>query len=120
MNLDQICVGPPQDRCSLVYIISAHEYVRGFPNTVQSSLIARGAAKRKPKPQVLGTKAVTLSGGQKARITIKLNGLGKRILAKKKQLRIDVVATQKLDTGKTKVVLRKTLTMKAKPKAGKR
>lgn len=122
VNLDQICVGPPEDRCSLVYIISAHEYVRGFPNTVQRSSVARGAAKakKKPKPQVLGTKAVTLSGGQKAKVTIKLNALGKRILAKKKRLRIDVVATQKLDNGKTRVVLKKTLTMKAGTKAGKR
>ncbi len=103
-----------------MYIISAHEYVTGFPNTVQKSSTARSAAKRKPKPkpkpQVLGTKSVTLSGGQKARVTIKLNSLGKRILAKKKRLRIDVVARQKLDNGKTKVVLTKTITMKAKAK----
>ena len=119
VNLDQICVGPPQDRCSLVYIISAHEYVTGFPNTVQHSSVARsaGAAKKKRKPQVLGTKTVTLNGGQKAKVTIKLNSLGKRILAKKKRLRIDVVATQKLESGKSKVVLKKTLTMKVKAKA---
>ncbi len=125
VNLDQICVGPPQDRCSLVYIISAHEYVNGFPNTVQHSSIARtaGAAKKKkktkkkPKPQVLGTKTVTLKGGQKAKVTIKLNKLGKRILAKKKRLRIDVVAKQKLENGKTKVVLKKTITMKVRAKA---
>jgi hypothetical protein len=33
MRIDQICVGPPEARCSLVYIISAGEYVTGFPNT---------------------------------------------------------------------------------------
>ena len=117
VNLDQICVGPPQDRCSLVYIISAHEYVRGFPNTVQKGSLAGAAKAKKRKPQVLGTKTVTLNGGQKAKVTIKLNSLGKRIVAKQRRLRIDVVATQKLEGGTTRVVLRKTLTMKAKAKA---
>ena len=31
INANQICVGPPSDRCSLVYLIQTHEYVTGFP-----------------------------------------------------------------------------------------
>jgi len=109
VSTDQICVGPPQARCALVYIISAHEYVQGFPGTT-------AAAPKKPrrKPQVLGRKTVTLSGGQRAKVTIKLNALGKRILKKKHKLRIDFTATQTLDGGKTKVVVKKTLTLKVK------
>lgn len=110
VNLDQICVGPPEARCSLVYIISAHEYVRGWGSAVSS-------AKKKPakrKPQVLARKAVTLKGGQRAKVTITLNKLGKRILKAKGRLKVDVVATQRLDGKRTKVVLRKTVVMKAK------
>ena len=33
ITANQICVGPPQDRCSLVYLIQTHEYVRGFPGS---------------------------------------------------------------------------------------
>ena len=31
ISANQICVGPPQDRCSLIYLIQTHEYVTGFP-----------------------------------------------------------------------------------------
>ena len=75
------------------------------------------SAKKKPakrKPQVLARKAVTLKGGQRAKVTITLNKLGKRILKAKGRLKVDVVATQRLDGKRTKVVLRKTVTMKAK------
>ena len=72
--MDQICVGPPEDRCSLIYIISAHEYVTGFPGTRASV----SGKKRKTRLVVVGRKTVTLHGGQKKTVKIKLNKKGRR------------------------------------------
>jgi streptogramin lyase len=107
VNTNQICVGPPEARCSLVYLIKEHEYVTGFPSSVNKK-------RKKHQPRVLGTKTVTLHGGQKAKVTVKLNKLGKRILKGKHNLKIDFSATQKLANGKTKTVTKKTLTLRSK------
>jgi streptogramin lyase len=113
INTNQICVGPPEARCALVYLIKEHEYVVGFPSSVDA---AKKKKAKKHQPRVLGTKTVTLRGGQKAKVTVTLNKLGKRILKGKGKLKIDFTATQKLANGKTKVLTRKTLTMKAAKK----
>jgi streptogramin lyase len=107
VNTNQICVGPPEARCSLVYLIKEHEYVTGFPSSVNKK-------HKKHQPRLLGTKTVTLHGGQKAKVTVKLNKLGKRILKGKHKLKIDFSATQKLANGKTKTVTKKTLTLRSK------
>jgi streptogramin lyase len=107
VNTNQICVGPPEARCSLVYLIKEHEYVVGFPSSVNKK-------RKKHQPRVLGTKTVTLHGGQTAKVTVKLNKLGKRILKGKHKLKIDFSATQKLANGKTKTVTKKTLTLRSK------
>ncbi len=103
-TVDQICVGPPQDRCSLVFIISAHEYVTGFPNTKASAAAAKAGRKkhRKPAPVILGTKTVTLKGGQHKHITVTLNATGKRLLAHAPNGRLKVffTVTQKGAKGK--------------------
>jgi hypothetical protein len=109
VNTNQICVGPPEARCALVYLIKEHEYVVGFPSSVHSK-----KKKAKHKPRVLGTKTVTLRGGQKAKVTVKLNTLGKRILKGKHKLKIDFTATQKLANGKTKTITKKTLTLRSR------
>jgi hypothetical protein len=72
-------------------------------------------AKRKPKrkSRTLATKAVTLKGGEMRKVTIKLNKLGQRILEGKHSVKVDLVVSQKLDGGKTKVLSRRTLTVKA-------
>ena len=57
---------------------------------------------------------MTLNGGQSAKVTVKLNKLGKRILKGKHKLKIVFTATQKLPNGKTKTVTRKTLTLRSK------
>jgi streptogramin lyase len=111
INANQICVGPPQARCSLVYLVREHEYVTGFPSAVHRK------KPKKRKPRTLATRSVTLKGGETRKITIKLNQLGQRILKAKGSLKIDYVVTQKLADGKTKMLTRKTLTMKAKKKA---
>ncbi len=107
INTNQICVGPPEARCSLVYLIKEREYVTGFPSSVSKK-------KKKHQPRVLGTKTVTLHGGQKAKVTVKLNKLGKRILKGKHKLKVVFSASQKLANGKTKTVTQKTLTLRSK------
>ncbi|WP_445149774.1 Vgb family protein [Baekduia sp. Peel2402] len=107
INTNQICVGPPQARCSLIYLVQTHEYVVGFPSSTKKK-------PKKHKPQTLATKSVTLKGGEKRKVTIKLNKLGQRILKAKGSVKIDYIVTQKLANGKTKTVSRKTLTMKYK------
>ncbi|HWI73055.1 MAG TPA: hypothetical protein VNT55_13960, partial [Baekduia sp.] len=114
INTNQICVGPPEARCTLVYLIREREYVTAFPSAVSAK-----KKKAKHKPRVLGTKTVTLHGGQKAKVTVKLNQLGRRILKGKRKLKVDFTATQQLANGKTKVLTRKTLTLKAAKKAKK-
>ena len=107
INTNQICVGPPESRCSVVYLVHEHEYVAGFPSSV-------GKAKKKPrhKPRTLATKAVTLKGGETRKVTIELNRLGQRILKRKHAVKVDFVVSQKLAGGRTKVLSRKTLTIR--------
>jgi hypothetical protein len=106
INTNQICVGPPEARCSLVYLIAEHEYVTGFPSSVRKK-------PKKHQPRVLGTKTVTLRGGQKAKVTVTLNKLGKRILKGKHKLVVVFSAQQKLANGKTKTITKKTLTLRS-------
>jgi len=87
--------------------------VTGFPGAGGASVSAKHK-KKKPKPRVIGRKVVTLHGGQSAKVTVKLNALGKRILKAKKRLRVDFTATQTLAGGKTKLVGKKTLTLKSR------
>jgi hypothetical protein len=106
INTNQICVGPPEARCALVYLIAEHEYVTGFPSSVRKK-------PEKHQPRVLGTKTVTLRGGQKAKVTVKLNKLGRRILKGKHKLVVVFTARQKLADGKTKTITKKTLILRS-------
>jgi hypothetical protein len=122
ISFDQICVGPPADPCSLVYIISAHEYVTGFPNTVRGSAAAagkkKGEGKAKAKPVIYGKKSVTLHGGDKRKVTISLNKAGKKLLKKKGKVTLYFTATQKGADGKpaTRVKAKKVTFKQPKPK----
>jgi hypothetical protein len=107
INTNQVCAGPPQARCSVIYLINEHEYVAGFPSSTKAK------HKKKKAPRVLGTKTVTLHGGQKAKVQVKLNALGKRILKGKHKLVVTFTARQKLSGGKTKTLTRKTLTFRS-------
>lgn len=123
VKVDQVCVGPPQDRCSLVYIISANEYVTGFPGSKASAAAALAMAsaakkKAKPKPVILGQKYVTLKGGQRKKVTITLNKAGRKLLknAKNGKLTLYFTATQKGAKGKPpKRVKKAKVTFKVKP-----
>ncbi len=93
VSVDQICVGPPQDRCSLVYILSAHEYVTGFPGSRASA--SRRRARRRARAVILGREIVTLSGGQRRRVTVELNATGRRLLRRAGRLSVFFTVTQR-------------------------
>lgn len=115
INTNQVCAGPPQARCSVIYMIHEREYVTGFPGAGVSSHGAASAAKKRkkaPKPRILARKTVTLSGGQSAKVTVKLGKLGKRILKGRGTLKVVFTATQQLSGGKTKVLLKRSLLMR--------
>jgi hypothetical protein len=81
MRANQVCVGPPRDICSLVYLIATNEYVAGFPGS-RASAARKHRKPAKPKPVILGRKLVTLHGGQRKLVTIRLNATGRRLLAR--------------------------------------
>jgi hypothetical protein len=83
---EQICIGPPSQPCAVVYLLSAGEYVTGFPGTKASIAKKRGV--------VLGRIAVTLHGGQRRKVTVKLDAAGLRLLKQKHTLVVYFTATQ--------------------------
>ena len=109
ISANQICVGPPQDRCSLVYLIQTHEYVTGFPHSGEA--FAAGA-KPKSKLVTIGKATVSLSGGQSKKVTVKLNAAGKKLLKKTKKLKSTLTVTQTVNGGQAKTVLKKSVTFK--------
>jgi streptogramin lyase len=108
LRLTQICVGPPEDRCSLIYLLDSYEYVNGLPGTKPRA--------RTTKRVVVGSKAVTLNGGESATVTIKLNTKGKKILKRDGVLHLTFHASQKQGKGKPKVLKTKKLTIKSSTK----
>jgi hypothetical protein len=110
VSVNQICVGPPSDPCSLVYLISQGEYVTGFPGTHASA-----AKKKKAKGIILGRKAVTLHGGQRRKVTVALNAAGKRLLKRKGKLTVYFTATQGGKAGVAPRLLKRVkITLRAK------
>jgi hypothetical protein len=102
VTANQICVGPPQDRCSLVYLIQTHEYVTGFPGT-------HGHMAKAKKLTTIGQAKVTLKGGEKKKITVKLNSKGKKLLKKIKKFKATLTVTQSRNGAKPKQILKKNL-----------
>jgi sugar lactone lactonase YvrE len=107
ISVDQMCVGPPADPCSLVFIISAHEYVTGFPGSRPGRASAAAARarrgrrrSRRPAVLILGRKSVTLQGGERRRVTISLNATGRRLLRRAGRLTVYFTVTQKGEDGK--------------------
>jgi streptogramin lyase len=87
VTAEQICIGPPSQPCAVVYLLSAGEYVTGFPGT-------KASIAKKRRGVVLGRTAVTLHGGQRKKITVKLNAAGMRQLKQKHKLVVYFTATQ--------------------------
>lgn len=102
MTLNQRCVGPPEAPCSLIYLIETREYVAGHPG-VQPFQKGRKKARRTRIVRV-GTKSVTLRGGQTQTVKITLNAKGKRLLTRFKRLPVRLRVQQKLPGGKLKTV----------------
>lgn len=102
VELTQLCVGPPQDPCILVYLLDSHEYVNGLPGT--KPRLAGISAKRKTRRVVVGQKTVTIPGGKSAKVTIELNAKGKKILKRDGVLHLTFHASQKVPKGKKKVL----------------
>jgi streptogramin lyase len=110
VSVEQICLGPPSDPCSLVYLLSAGEYVTGFPGAHVSA-----AKKKKAKGTVLGREAVSLHGGERRKITVSLNATGKKLLKRKGKLTVFFTATQAGGAGVApKLLKRVKVTLRAK------
>ncbi len=106
---DQICAARNgAGDCTVVYIISAGEYVTAFPGAK-----VRAGVSRKAKPVVLARKSVTLKPGQKRRVRVKLGRKGKKLLKRKHKLKVFFTATQPAQGGQPPKILRRTkLTLK--------
>ena len=87
VTAEQICIGPPSQPCAVVYLLSAGEYTTGFPGT-------KASVAKKRRGVVLGRTAVTLHGGQRKKITVKLDAAGMRLLKRKHTLVLYFTATQ--------------------------
>jgi streptogramin lyase len=87
VTAEQICIGPPSQPCAVVYLLSAGEYTTGFPGT-------KASVAKKRRGVVLGRTSVTLHGGQRRKITVKLGAAGMRMLKQKHKLVIYFTATQ--------------------------
>jgi streptogramin lyase len=87
VTAEQICIGPPSQPCAVVYLLSAGEYVTGFPGT-------KASIAKKRRGVVIGRTAVTLHGGQRRKITVKLNAAGMRLLKRKHHMTVYFTATQ--------------------------
>jgi streptogramin lyase len=111
VSAEQICLGPPNNPCAVVYLLSAGEYTTGFPGTRASV----SKAKKKPKAVILGRTAVTLHGGQRRKITVTLNAKGKSLLKRKGKLVVYFTATQAAGGGMpAKVLKHAKITLRSK------
>lgn len=110
----QICVGPPSNRCALIYELDANEYVNGYPGSAARATAARAPKKtRKKKVVVLGQATVTLAGGESRTVKVRLSAKARTALKRQHRIRAKLVVRQKLPDGTTKVVSTKSITFKS-------
>ncbi len=81
---------------------------------------AKRKAKRKPKAVVLGKKTVTMRGGQRKKVKVKLNRVGRKLLNKRGKLKLYFTVTQKRAAGKSpkRIKAVQVTFKKKKPKQG--
>jgi streptogramin lyase len=115
LSVEQICIGPPSNPCAVVYLLTAGEYVTGFPGTRPRAFAAR-AAGRKVRTVVVGTKSVSVPGGSSAKVVVKLNAKGRKILKRDGVLHVTLHVSQKMKKGKAKVLKTKKVTFTAPKK----
>jgi streptogramin lyase len=115
LSVNQICIGPPSNPCAVVYLLTAGEYVTGFPGTRPRAFASR-AGGRKVRSVVVGSKAVSVPGGSSAKVVVKLNAKGRKILKRDGVLHVTLHVSQKLKKGKAKVLRTKKVTFTAPKK----
>ena len=120
VSVRQICVGPPQDKCALVYLLDSHEYVTGFPGTKEQLGLAAAPKKKKPKTVELGRTEATLNGGETKDVKVSLSKKAKALLAKKMKLKVTLRVMEKQPDGTLKKVSSKEITFKAPKKKAKK
>ena len=69
------------------------------------------------KLTTIGKATVTLKGGQKKKITIKLNSKGKKLLKKIKKFKATLTVTQTVNGAKAKQILKKNVKFKGRARA---
>jgi len=109
INLNQQCVGPPEDRCAVIYLVASHEYITGFPGGHKAS-----TAKNRRRTVTVARKTITLNGGESRKIRIHLNAKARKRLQAKGRLPVTLVVTQRLASGKTRTITKTKLTFRAK------
>jgi streptogramin lyase len=115
LSVNQICVGPPSNPCAMVYLLTAGEYTTGFPGTRPRAFASR-AGGRKVRTVVVGSRSVSVPGGSSAKVAIKLNAKGRKILKRDGVLHVTLHVSQKIKKGKAKVLKTKKVTFTAPKK----
>jgi streptogramin lyase len=115
LTVRQLCIGPPSNPCAVVYLLDAGEYVTGFPGTRPRAFASR-AGGRKVRTVVVGSKSVSVPGGSSAKVVIKLNAKGRKILKRDGVLHVTLHVSQKMKKGKAKVLKTKKVTFTAPKK----
>ena len=105
-QVTQRCVGPPQARCSVIYLLETREYYTGFPGVTYRAGAKK--AKRKLRRVTVGRASVSLAGGESRTVTISLNAKGKRLLKRFKRLPATLITKQTV-TGAKPTTARKKL-----------
>jgi hypothetical protein len=73
--------------------------------------VHRKGDKTKKKTVVLGSATITVAAGKTGRVSVKLNGTGRKLLATHHKLRVELTVTHRVN-GKTKMLLTKFITLK--------
>ena len=87
----------------------------GFPGTRPRAFASR-AGGRKVRTVVVGSKSVSVPGGSSAKVVIKLNDKGRKILKRDGVLHVTLHVSQKMKKGKAKVLKTKKVTFTAPKK----
>jgi hypothetical protein len=104
------CTGVAGSKCSLALKLTVTETFKGKKLV---AVTARKRVKTTHRIVVVGTSKATLMAGQTHTLRIGLNGSGKKLLARRHQLKAKLVITKALANHKTKTVFSATVTFKA-------
>jgi hypothetical protein len=101
------CTGSAGAKCRLVLKLTVREIFRRHKLI---SVTAR--AKLKNRIVVVGIASLTLNTGESRTVKIRLNGAGKKLLAKRHKLKVRLRVTQTLANGHPTTILSQTLAFK--------